>query len=1249
MQRIAAFLFFSCLTSAVASQVVINEVGIAPASGAGSQFTELFNRSGCAIDLSCYTLVFSSTSGGGNPTGWTIKIPSGKSVAAGGYFVIGGTAGSAGVTGGTGYPTGGVVNSFTGTADVDVGTTQMTANAVYMKQFLSAGSFSNTKGQLTLLDANGNVAASVSYNNGNTTGSYPLSAYTSCNLSGNGQGLNNIPNPGPSAANVNATFSAATVQGIYVNSSGAYAIETSLTPGTSNAGNGGSQLCSGPVLNTVSNAALCISGNNQNVSLSYSTSNAPTSYSFNWTAAAAVYFTAVSNATLGANISILVPANTPAGTYNGFLTLANGCGNSCAKPFTITINSLPVVSSGAYAPMCVTSPPLALNGSPSGGLFSGIGVSGTSFAPPSAGSYTISYAYTDAITGCTNNASSAIAVSAPTTTYATACTNTTPYTFFGQPLTSTGLHTVLVNNANGCTDTARLYLVVKQTLNIDTAACDSLLYNGAMQYGDANFTQVITSSVTACDSVVKNILLHVKKSTVKDTTVCLPANGSFTALGQTITASGNYVLHTLNSQGCDSMLRLHVTVAAAQTQIHSGCDSVRVMGQTFYSSTAFTDTLRNTNGCDSLIRRHSVVVYHPSHTQLNACIGVGQTYFFNGQSLTASGNYTAVLNGLHCDSIVHLALLVAQFQTLVYRGCNGYVYNGVAYTSSTVLHDTLKSIATGCDSVLRTIRIIISPILHTFLNACIQQGGSYVFNNQTLATGGSYTAQLTAQGGCDSTVHLYLTVTASQTQYISGCDSLWWKGQLYYASTQLNDTVRSLVSGCDSIVRRTNLLIRYTAHNYLTACLKPGQTYSFNGQLLNATGNYQTTFSTSYCDSIVHLHLVMAQPLAIVLNDCRSVFYNGVVYTSSTVVRDTVKAFTNCDSLYREAQINIHPVPPTFINTCIAQGSNYFFNGQLLAATGHYRTTYQTPSGCDSVVNLYLLVSKIQRQTVSGCDTVIYKGSAYISSTVLSDTIKSELAGCDSIVTLTTIVVNNRPPLFISRDTAICKGGTATLRALSPTAVVNWTGISNANAIIVSPPITTQYTVTATDTNGCVSKATVSVLVQDFSLLLSVDKNPALSGTSIMIQSSSNSSYAVLSWQPASMFTNQGSKSQGLSIDTSINITAIAQSSAGCKDTAMLQLTAIPLDDIYIPSGFTPNGDGRNDDVKVMGTGIKELTFTVFNRWGQVVFHSTDKGKGWDGKFAGMLQAAGTYVYVARVKKASGQVVEKKGVVTLIR
>ncbi|WP_204306850.1 gliding motility-associated C-terminal domain-containing protein, partial [Klebsiella aerogenes] len=68
--------------------------------------------------------------------------------------------------------------------------------------------------------------------------------------------------------------------------------------------------------------------------------------------------------------------------------------------------------------------------------------------------------------------------------------------------------------------------------------------------------------------------------------------------------------------------------------------------------------------------------------------------------------------------------------------------------------------------------------------------------------------------------------------------------------------------------------------------------------------------------------------------------------------------------------------------------------------------------------------------------------------------------------------------------------------------------------------------------------------------------------------------------------------------------------------------------EIFVPSAFTPNGDGRNDILKPITVGITQLFyFRIYNRWGQLVFSTSSIGKGWDGTFGGVKQASGTYVF----------------------
>ena len=87
---------------------------------------------------------------------------------------------------------------------------------------------------------------------------------------------------------------------------------------------------------------------------------------------------------------------------------------------------------------------------------------------------------------------------------------------------------------------------------------------------------------------------------------------------------------------------------------------------------------------------------------------------------------------------------------------------------------------------------------------------------------------------------------------------------------------------------------------------------------------------------------------------------------------------------------------------------------------------------------------------------------------------------------------------------------------------------------------------------------------------------------------------------------------------------------AGCTDTAMAIIDA--NGGIVIPNIFTPNGDGSNDDWFVLTGNLTEYGLHIFNRWGQLVFESTDINEKWDGKYKGADCTDGTYYYVLQAK-----------------
>ncbi len=89
---------------------------------------------------------------------------------------------------------------------------------------------------------------------------------------------------------------------------------------------------------------------------------------------------------------------------------------------------------------------------------------------------------------------------------------------------------------------------------------------------------------------------------------------------------------------------------------------------------------------------------------------------------------------------------------------------------------------------------------------------------------------------------------------------------------------------------------------------------------------------------------------------------------------------------------------------------------------------------------------------------------------------------------------------------------------------------------------------------------------------------------------------------------------------------------------------------IEMPNAFTPNGDGKNDVFRIPPLNKNHLVqLIVYNRWGQMVFATTDFAKGWDGVFKGQPQPAGTYVYSLTMTDLTGKQLNQKGTVILIR
>jgi gliding motility-associated-like protein len=230
------------------------------------------------------------------------------------------------------------------------------------------------------------------------------------------------------------------------------------------------------------------------------------------------------------------------------------------------------------------------------------------------------------------------------------------------------------------------------------------------------------------------------------------------------------------------------------------------------------------------------------------------------------------------------------------------------------------------------------------------------------------------------------------------------------------------------------------------------------------------------------------------------------------------------------------------------------------------------------------------------------------------------LNGCvkrDSVV----VTFNPTPVIDLGGDKTLCEGQTQLLDAQNAGATYLWQNGSSAQTFLVSQ--SGSYIVIV-DKQSCIAKDTINIaynLKPKFSL--GADQFICTGNTIVLNPQILNVSYL---WQDGSVNNTYTITKPGLYYLTATNNCGILSDSV---------LISKGVCNLYIPNSFTPNGDSRNDVFKASyGENVTEYQLQVFNRYGQIVFSTTDKNKGWDGTYKGTAQPYGSYVWVIQYKTA---------------
>jgi gliding motility-associated-like protein len=242
-------------------------------------------------------------------------------------------------------------------------------------------------------------------------------------------------------------------------------------------------------------------------------------------------------------------------------------------------------------------------------------------------------------------------------------------------------------------------------------------------------------------------------------------------------------------------------------------------------------------------------------------------------------------------------------------------------------------------------------------------------------------------------------------------------------------------------------------------------------------------------------------------------------------------------------------------------------------------------------------------------------------------------------------------------DTTLCPGFSVQLNATGGSSYL-WTPVTFLNNRNIPNPFSTtpsasiRYIVTVTDTLGCPKPVKDTMWVYVYPKVIA---NAGPRDTSVVIgeplQLNGGGGFSYL-WNPSTWLTNPTIKNPVSLPQDNIQYVVTAISNPGnCIGTDTIDVKVFKIDpDMYVPTAFTPNGDGNNDIFRPILLGMKELKyFRVYNRFGNLLYSTADIGKGWDGSYAGKGQDPATYVWMAEGVTYKGDIKFKKGYVVLIR
>lgn len=268
--------------------------------------------------------------------------------------------------------------------------------------------------------------------------------------------------------------------------------------------------------------------------------------------------------------------------------------------------------------------------------------------------------------------------------------------------------------------------------------------------------------------------------------------------------------------------------------------------------------------------------------------------------------------------------------------------------------------------------------------------------------------------------------------------------------------------------------------------------------------------------------------------------------------------------------------------------------------------------------------------------------------------------GCSNTASVTVTVIECEDVIAAyTFNSNVCVGDCITLTDISTGTVVSWDwdfgGATDPNTSTDQNPIICLNTVgdfniqlTVTNVNGTTSSVTESLTVNP-TPDLTAQRDTIIDVGGEAVLTAVTTSTGIFSWSPDYDVDCDNCQTTTANPIDSTTFTVNFTDENGCQAESSVLVLVNFQEAVGVPTAFSPNGDGINDVLFVKGYGIESMKFVVYNRYGEVVFETTDQNIGWDGTFMGKDENPGVFTWVLHYSFNTDKKGFMRGNTTLIR